>query len=129
MATLDENGREILDQTPMALPVNYNRPVPIHERIRQMILQHSMDQHAGFETIDEFNDFEIPDDPSSRDDFTTIHEEEPDYTPRVDYTPEEIAAARAAVENLRRTQAPESANQPQEAPQEAPAAAPQPPQA
>lgn len=104
MPTLDENGREILDQTPVSLPLNYDRPEPLHLRIRRMILEATAAQKGDdVETIDDANDFLIPDDPSSFDTSYT----EPDYDPSLPepeprpYSDEEIAAARAAVEALR----------------------------
>lgn len=103
MATLTPEGREILDQTPVALPLHYDRPEPIHQRIRRMILQATIDQREGDETLEDANDFEIPDDPSSFDTGYT----EPDLEPAKPfaYTDEEIAAARAAVDALRKEKA------------------------
>ncbi len=99
MATLDDMGREILDQTPVSLPLKYDRPEPLHLRIRRMILEATQEQHDGFETLEEANDFEVDDDPSS---FDTAYTE-PDLEPVQQYTDEEIAAARAAVEALRKS--------------------------
>lgn len=111
MPTLDANGREILDQTPVSLPLHYDRPEPLHMRIRRMILEATADQKGDdVETIDDANDFLIPDDPSSFDTGYT----EPDYDPSLTQQPgkpfsdEEIAAARAAVEALRASRTPPS---------------------
>lgn len=100
MATLDEFGREILDQTPVSLPIHYDRPEPIHLQIRRMVLE-AMAAQTGkdVETLEDANDFEIPDDPSSFD--TEYTEPDLDPPPALQYTPEEIAAAKAAVEALR----------------------------
>ena len=46
MPVLDENGREILDQTPVSLPLHYDRPEPLHMRIRRMILEATA-AHSG----------------------------------------------------------------------------------
>lgn len=104
MPTLDENGREILDQTPVALPLHYNNSEPLHIRIRRMIIEAVAAQKgADVETVDDANDFLVSDDPSSFDTGYT----EPDYDPSLiqsqekPFTDEEIAAARAAVEALR----------------------------
>nr|QQL13327.1 MAG: hypothetical protein [Microviridae sp.] len=100
MATLNNDGSEMLDQTPVALPLKYDRPEPIHQRIRRMILQAISEQSGDdVETLDDANDFEIPDDPSSYDTGYTEPDLEP--TPQLAYTDEEIAAARAAVEKMR----------------------------
>lgn len=113
MPTLDENGREILDQTPVSLPLNYDRPEPLHLRIRRMILEATATQNGDdVETIDDANDFLIPDDPSSFDTSYT----EPDYDPSLiqqqekpfsdqqqekPFSDEAIAAVRAAIDALR----------------------------
>lgn len=100
MATLDEFGREILDQTPVSLPIHYDRPEPIHQRIRRMVLEAIAAQKGeDVETFEDANDFEIPDDPTSFD--TEYTEPDLDPPPALQYTPEEIAAAKAAVEALR----------------------------
>lgn len=112
MPTLDENGREILDQTPVSLPLHYDRPEPLHLRIRRMIIEATAAQKGDdVETIDDANDFLIPDDPSSFDSNYT----EPDYDPsQVDdpapksFTDEEIAAARAAIDAFRASKTPPS---------------------
>ena len=66
MATFDEKGREILDQTPVALPLHFDRPEPIHMRIRRMILQ---ELHGSEEPYDpsEENDFDVDDHQSFED--------------------------------------------------------------
>lgn len=111
MPVLDENGREILDQTPVSLPLHYDRPEPLHMRIRRMILEATAAQKGDdVETLDDANDFEIPDDPSSFDTGYT----EPDYDPSLiqqtekPYSDEEIAAARAAIDALRASKTPSS---------------------
>lgn len=102
MATLTPEGREILDQTPVSLPIHYDRPEPIHRRIRRMILEATMAQNEGEETLEDANDFLIPDDPSSFDTNYT----EPDFDPvsQPAFTDAEIAAARAAIEQVRKQQ-------------------------
>lgn len=99
MAELDKNGREVLDQTPVSLPIHFDRPEPIHMRLRRMILEATMDQKAGDETFEDANDFEIEDDPSSYDTGYTEPDLEP--APQVAYTDEEIAAARAVILQMR----------------------------
>ena len=111
MPTLDEKGREILDQTPVSLPIHYDRPEPLHLRIRRMILEATAAQKGDdVETLDDANDFLIPDDPSSFDTQYT----EPDYDPSLvqqqnkPFTDDEIAAARSAIEALRASKTPPS---------------------
>lgn len=107
MATLDKNGQEWLDQTPVAIPFKVERPEPIHLRMRRIaesFYQEMIHEGEDVETVDEANDFDIPDDPESRSPY-----EEPDYLPSVPetsgingpLTPEELAAAREFVLNLR----------------------------
>lgn len=60
------SGRhEILDDTPVALPVRWRRPVPLAETIRRMVKQQlslaASDQ--GFESFEEADDFDVDDDP------------------------------------------------------------------
>lgn len=111
MPVLDEKGREILDQTPVSLPLHYDRPEPLHMRIRRMILEATAAQTGDdVETIEDANDFFVPDDPTSFDTGYT----EPDYDPSLieqqekPFSDEEIAAARAAVEALRASKTPSS---------------------
>lgn len=111
MASLNKDGSEILDQTPVALPIKYERPEPLHQRIRRMILQATMERDEEHESIEDFNDFEIPEDPSSYD--TEFTEPDLEPAPQMAYTDEEIAAARAAVEKMRAEKA--AASEPQDA--------------
>lgn len=73
MATLDEKGHEILDDTPVAIPVKFMRAQTLTDQVRALISVHASQRAAddGFETFEEANDFDIPDeyDPAS------IHEE------------------------------------------------------
>lgn len=105
MATLDEFGREILDQTPVSLPLHYNKPEPIHQRVRRLVLEALAAQTGDdVETLEDANDFEIPDDPSSFD--TSYTEPDLESVTQTPFTDEEIAAARAAVEALRVSKTP-----------------------
>lgn len=64
--TLDANGREVLDPTPVAIPAGFKRPPSLEEQIKRLVadrdIQRSLSD-AGLETFDEANDFDIPDDP------------------------------------------------------------------
>lgn len=58
------NGEEILDQTPVSIPLTFRRPMPLNERIKQMVRQEAsiLAQSQGFETFEEADDFNIDDD-------------------------------------------------------------------
>lgn len=64
MATLNEKGQEVLDPTPISLKVPFNRPEPLHQRIRRMILLAQQEAGPDFETEADANDFDVPDDPN-----------------------------------------------------------------
>lgn len=66
ISSLDDAGREILDDTPMAPPVGLSRTPPMWEVIRDMVRSERLAQAAsesGHETFEEADDFDIPDDP------------------------------------------------------------------
>ena len=60
---LDDSGREILDQTPIAFPVGFGRPEPLHLRIRRMVEQYhaEMRDAAEYETFEDADDFDVDD--------------------------------------------------------------------
>lgn len=63
MAQLDENGFEILDDTPVAIPVRLTQPT-MYEYVRKMIRE-QMSREAelhGQETFEESDDFDVGDD-------------------------------------------------------------------
>lgn len=64
MAYLNESGQEVLDPTPISIPVPFTRPEPLHQRIRRMILLAQREAGEGYETEEEANDFDVPDDPN-----------------------------------------------------------------
>lgn len=116
MASLDENGHEVLDQTPVAIPFDVTRPEPIHLRMRRIaesIYQERINAGENVESLDEANDFDIPDDPSCAEPYP-----EPDYLPSVPetsrldgpVTPEELAAARQMILERRKQAASQSQN-------------------
>ncbi|AXH77126.1 MAG: hypothetical protein [Microviridae sp.] len=68
MSQLNEKGWEVPDQTPVAIPAyiqKYDQRDSIKEMIRQALSQEA--EHAGFETFEEADDFDVGDDfdPSS----------------------------------------------------------------
>lgn len=80
MAKYDEHGREILDPTPVAMPVGFKRPPSLDERIRAFVRTELSRQAAeeGNETFEEADDFDVPDEeesPLSRYELTPMQEE------------------------------------------------------
>jgi hypothetical protein len=64
-AILDERGHENLSDTPVALPLRFQRPQNILDRVRALVA-HEMSRLAeaqGFETFEEADDFDVDDDP------------------------------------------------------------------
>lgn len=60
---INEKGQEVPDPTPVELPVGYKAPLPLEVRMRAMIKNEMSDfaQKQGFETWEEANDFNLPD--------------------------------------------------------------------
>lgn len=57
-------GEEILDQTPVSIPIRLNRPPTLNERIKRM-MQLELSEYArqqGKESFEDADDFDIPDD-------------------------------------------------------------------
>lgn len=61
---LDERGHEILDDTPVAIPVRLTRPPTLTEQMRQVIRGELSRAAAaeGYETFEEADDFDVDDD-------------------------------------------------------------------
>lgn len=61
----DEKGREIPDQTPVALPIGWKAPPTLHEQIQRYIRNEVSRQaaEAGSESFEEADDFYVEDDP------------------------------------------------------------------
>lgn len=62
---LNERGHEVPDPTPLAVPVGFRHPPSMQEMIKQYIRRELSEQasQAGAETLEEANDFDIPDGP------------------------------------------------------------------
>lgn len=61
---LNKEGLEVPDKTPVAMPVDFKRPVPLQETVDRLINQNfALREGADFDTVEEANDFEIDDDP------------------------------------------------------------------
>ena len=78
MATLDEHGREVLDQTPVSVPFKFERPEPINLRLRRQIIDAMVaaERDGEHETVEDFNDFRIEGEPDSYDDGRSPYEED-----------------------------------------------------
>ena len=76
MPKLDELGREIFDQTPMAIPVGFSRPEPIHMRLRRMVEQYhrEMQDSQEYESFEDADDFDVGDGAPSFEDAPTEYE-------------------------------------------------------
>ena len=59
----DENGREVLNPTPMQPPLGYKKTPSLAEQIRQQIMTFRSFEDNDPETEEEADDFEIEDDP------------------------------------------------------------------
>lgn len=60
----DANGHEIPDPTPVAPAIGYKAGPTIREQMRAMIAEVNAEAAAaGFETLEEADDFDIPDEP------------------------------------------------------------------
>lgn len=69
MSKLNARGHEILDDTPVAMPVGFNRPPTLADQIRAMVKGELSRQASeqGLETFEDADDFDVDDDmdPSS----------------------------------------------------------------
>jgi len=77
----NDKGEEILDTTPVSIPVSIKPPMPLNERIKQMIRYEASlyAQQNGQETFDEADDFEVGD----KEDFHSPWEE--NFDPQVPF--------------------------------------------
>lgn len=66
MSELDSQGREIFDQTPLNLPFKFDKPIPLHIRLKQQVrmalaLQREEQEIGSFEEEDDFTPDDGPD--------------------------------------------------------------------
>lgn len=61
----NDKGQEIMDPTPMSIPVNFKRPEPLGDMIRRLVRKQISEAAVakGMESFDDADDFNIPDDP------------------------------------------------------------------
>lgn len=83
-ATLDKEGREWLDQTPVEIPVPFSRPEPIHLRLRRIVEQYhqEMKDAAEYESFEDADDFNVGDGAPSYEDKPTEYEQ--DFMPHAE---------------------------------------------
>ena len=65
----DEQGRELMDPTPIAPPIGYKKSPSITETIRNMIRSEHLRREAesqGYESFEEADDFEMAEDPDPK---------------------------------------------------------------
>lgn len=91
-ATLDEFGREVLDQTPRAISVPFTRPEPIHIRLRRLVEQYhrEMLEKDEYESFADADDFDVADGAPSYEDSPS--EYEADFMPHLKSDPAGPAA-------------------------------------
>ena len=89
----DDQNREIPDQTPVAMPIGYEKPESLTSMIKRMVRNEEFLRKAdeeGFDTDEEADDFDV-DDPQDVH-FTSDHE----FTEMVEEIPEETPAPQQA---------------------------------
>lgn len=61
---LNKRGHEVLDSTPVALPVGFKRPLSLNEQIRRLVKNELSNRAAavGAESFEEADDFDCEDD-------------------------------------------------------------------
>lgn len=60
---IDEKGREIVDSTPLELPLGFEHPEPLESLLRKSLVDISKEARMqGYETEEEANDFDVEDD-------------------------------------------------------------------
>lgn len=86
----NEQGEELPDSTPVAVPVGFQRPPTIHEQIRMFVRSEEFNrraQAAGVETWEEANDFEVGDE--EFDEVPTLHEMQEEFVAKAKRDAEE----------------------------------------
>lgn len=61
----NERGHEILDPTPVEMPVRFHRPPTLQEQIKAFVQRElsTVAEAQGVETFEDADDFDVPDDP------------------------------------------------------------------
>lgn len=87
MAHLDERGREVLDQTPTAIPLKHLRQRNRDDDIRAMIREELSRQSAesGQESFEEADDFDVGDDYDPTSPYEDLFDPDMGTLPRRDF--------------------------------------------
>lgn len=93
----DENGHEIPDPRPLAMPSGFRRPETLAEQVQRLVRRQlsGAAEEAGYETFEEANDFDLADDPV---DPSTPFEPFFDPVLGVELTPHDIVKFEKAVQ-------------------------------
>lgn len=97
---LDKNGTEVLDDTPVEVPLGYRQPKSLGERVKELMRvefeRRAADIKArGYETFEEANDFAVDDfDPKSPYELSVEQELEGDPTLPVSPVKEDVPAGK-----------------------------------
>lgn len=98
---LDEEGREMVDPRPLALPARAQRPMTMAEQVARVLRSQSHVKDGEYiEPFEEADDFEIPDDPA---DPGSVFEEEFDPTLGRSVTPQEVLLDEQGPRRFRQT--------------------------
>lgn len=78
---LNNKGQEVLDDTPVTLPLRFQRGENIADRVRDLVEKElsRRAEHAGYESVDEANDFDVGDDYDPRSDHEVDEDAEAEY--------------------------------------------------
>lgn len=79
MAKLNDRGHEILDNTPIEIPLGWRKPESLTEQMRRLIRTEMSirAQDQGFETFEEADDFDVDeDDPLPQSEWEMTYEPE-----------------------------------------------------
>lgn len=95
---LNEKGEEILDDTPIAIPLGFHRPPSLQEQFQMFLRYQSQEaQNRGEETFEEADDFDVGDDY----DPTSPYEEHFDHQRNIEELRAQILANRSRKDMLR----------------------------
>ena len=83
-ATLNPDGSEVVDSTPMAPPLGYKKSESVHEMIQRQVRSELLRREieaAGGESFDEANDFNVEDDVENLPPGYEVHERDGSVVP------------------------------------------------
>ncbi|AZL82923.1 hypothetical protein [Apis mellifera associated microvirus 45] len=72
----DDEGREIVDPTPMGLPAGFKRPETLAEQVRRLVRTEKLVDDDDVESWEEANDFDVDDDFDPASPFETVFDPE-----------------------------------------------------